>query len=408
ISLLWLGAAITLMGCTTTRSMAGMDPQDYAEQPEGPGVSFNVFYQSLSPYGSWISYPQYGQVWIPNAGRGFEPYSTNGHWVYSEYGWTWVSDYSWGWAPFHYGRWLFDNQYGWVWVPGEQWAPAWVAWRNSPQYYGWAPLGPGININVNFNIPANRWVFVPRHYFGGNRAHYYYVPRARNTTIINNTTIIRNVNVYQNNRFYAGPTRRDVQSATRRTVRPVRVSDATRPGETRVTGRQLSMYRPGVTRTSSGSNRSSVAPSRETPATSRPAVRSSEQNNRNASGQRPAENNRSTVRPEPQHRVSPSDTRTPVQRVSPQNDRKVTPPPASRAPASRQMAPEQRPVQRPAQKAPVRSRPQSNSRASVQRPSARVQQSNSRTVRPAPRASSVQHDNNARASSSRRSSPRGR
>ncbi|MGC1389534.1 MAG: DUF6600 domain-containing protein [Bacteroidales bacterium] len=68
-------------------------------------VSFQVFYDQLSPYGDWVNYPNWGYVWIPDAGPDFVPYSTNGHWILTDFGWTWMSDYSWGWAPFHYGGW---------------------------------------------------------------------------------------------------------------------------------------------------------------------------------------------------------------------------------------------------------------------------------------------------------------
>ena len=106
-------------------------------------VSFQFFYDNLSPYGTWISYPQYGYVWRPGVGRGFHPYRTRGHWVWSdEYEWIWVSDYSWGWAPFHYGRWHYDPYYGWLWVPDYDWAPAWVVWGDYGGYYCWAPVGP--------------------------------------------------------------------------------------------------------------------------------------------------------------------------------------------------------------------------------------------------------------------------
>src|SRR5258706_1231253 len=78
-------------------------------------VSFQLFYDDLSPYGSWMSYSGYGYVWRPHVGRGFHPYRTSGHWVWSDdYEWVWVSDYSWGWAPFHYGRWHYDPYYGWL------------------------------------------------------------------------------------------------------------------------------------------------------------------------------------------------------------------------------------------------------------------------------------------------------
>lgn len=238
-------AVIAFMsGCAGYQSVAGTQP----EYQGGPSISFNDFYSSLSPYGNWINYGNYGQVWIPSTGFGFTPYSTNGHWVLSDYGWTWVSDYSWGWAPFHYGRWLYDDYYGWIWVPGSEWAPAWVAWRNSPDYYGWAPLGPGINININIGIPASSWVFVRRHYFGSPYAYRYYEPRSRNVTIINNTTIINNVNVYNNQRYFSGPSRRDVQMATNRSIRPVRIFNSNEAGVTRVSNNQLNIYRPSVER----------------------------------------------------------------------------------------------------------------------------------------------------------------
>ena len=98
---------------------------------QGGYISDQEFYDGLAPYGTWVSDPQYGNVWIPDADQDFRPYATRGHWVITDYGNTWVSDYEWGWAPFHYGRWEFDDFYNnWIWIPGYEWAPAWVSWRN--------------------------------------------------------------------------------------------------------------------------------------------------------------------------------------------------------------------------------------------------------------------------------------
>jgi hypothetical protein len=55
-------------------------------------VSFQVFYDNLSPYGYWVDNPDYGYVWVPNVSSGFTPYSTNGYWIFTEDGWTWVSN----------------------------------------------------------------------------------------------------------------------------------------------------------------------------------------------------------------------------------------------------------------------------------------------------------------------------
>ncbi len=175
-------------------------------------VDYNTFRDQLTPYGNWVDYPGYGNVWVCNI-PGFRPYYTGGHWAYTRFGWTWASDYNWGWAPFHYGRWAFDNAYGWLWVPGYTWGPAWVSWRTGGNYYGWAPLSPGlsIGINVGVGIPDNNWVFLPHRYMGNRRMNPYYINNRQNPVIIHNTTIINNTNVYGNNRYYTGPDRRDVE-----------------------------------------------------------------------------------------------------------------------------------------------------------------------------------------------------
>jgi len=59
---------------------------------EGGYVSYQEFYDELDPYGTWVNDPQYGNVWIPDAGDDFRPYATRGHWVVTDYGNTWVSD----------------------------------------------------------------------------------------------------------------------------------------------------------------------------------------------------------------------------------------------------------------------------------------------------------------------------
>ena len=76
----------------------------FAQYNPDEEVSYQTFYDELSPHGRWVEYPGQGYVWVPDAEEDFQPYSTNGHWVWSDdYEWMWVSDYEWGWAPFHYG-----------------------------------------------------------------------------------------------------------------------------------------------------------------------------------------------------------------------------------------------------------------------------------------------------------------
>jgi hypothetical protein len=109
-----------------------------------PAVSFDYFQQQLSPYGAWVNVPGYGECWQPyGVAYGWRPYYDNGYWVYTDAGLYWQSSYAWGAIPFHYGRWAYVGGYGWVWAPAYEYGPAWVFWRNSGDYAGWAPLPYG-------------------------------------------------------------------------------------------------------------------------------------------------------------------------------------------------------------------------------------------------------------------------
>lgn len=226
----------------------GSSFQNKASAQYRDDISYQTFYDELSPYGRWIEYPGYGYVWNPSEGPDFRPYSTNGHWVYSDdYEWTWVSDYDWGWAPFHYGRWFNDPYYGWLWVPGYEWSPAWVAWRHGGDYYGWAPIRPGINITISFggySPPDFYWSFAPRRYITSRNIYNHCLDYRRNVTIINHTTIINNYN-YDRNVFRTGPRRMDVERYTGR-ISPVRFRESQRPGRTIFRDNEVNIYRPAI------------------------------------------------------------------------------------------------------------------------------------------------------------------
>ncbi len=233
------------------------DDNDNYNDDRRADVDIDVFYNELSPYGTWVNSPTYGRAWVYNE-AGFRPYQTGGHWAYSNYGWTWVSNYRWGWAPFHYGRWVSDPYHGWMWVPGYTWGPAWVAWRSGGGYYGWAPLAPsmGVNVGVSFGyggISANLWMFAPSRYITSPYVGRYCMPARRNTTIIHNTTIINNYNTYNNRRYVSGPSRVEVERNTRQRVNVVQVNNASRPGQTRLNNNRLEMYRPNAIKKNSAS-----------------------------------------------------------------------------------------------------------------------------------------------------------
>jgi hypothetical protein len=233
------------------------DQQMYASQQQ----TDQVFYDELSPYGNWIDYPDYGYVWQPDVNADFRPYATAGNWVYTDYGWTWVSDYSWGWAPFHYGRWFYDGGYGWLWTPGQQWAPAWVTWGQSGDYYGWAAIPPGADMNGGWQPHNEDWNFVPAQNITRTNVYNYAVRNSYN--VVNNTRIINNINTYtaadaRNGRVVAynrGPRVNDVESVTNNRIQPVRVNGSARPGQS-FTNNQLNVYRPDIkSGNASGNNR---------------------------------------------------------------------------------------------------------------------------------------------------------
>ena len=293
-----------------------------------PYVSFQVFYDQLSPYGQWADYPNYGYVWIPDAGPDFVPYSTRGHWIMTDYGWTWVSDYNWGWAPFHYGRWNYDNSYGWFWVPGNEWGPAWVTWRRADSYYGWAPMEPGISISVSFgreyDSHNDHWIFVRDRDIDRSDINRYYVNRTDHDRIIKNSTVINNTYVdnRRNATYVSGPGREDVQKVTGRRVSSVAIQENDKPGQDLNNG-QLRIYRPQVTK--SNDNQQKPAPTRIVKLND--VKRSSEKNVANPQrNENPANNNKqgkkpNTVNPQ-NNKAKPSQQRN----ANPsQNNKRVQP-----------------------------------------------------------------------------------
>lgn len=165
-------------------------------------VSFQSFYDVLSPMGEWIQITRedidedlsdgegegryfayyydeddFLYIWKPQVSVDWKPYS-NGKWEYTDHGWLWISNDKWGNSTYNYGRWWNSPKYGWVWLPGYTWAPAWVRWKVSgdDKYIGWVPLTPkakwksesGISEkNYNYTNKDADWVFVETGNFAG-------------------------------------------------------------------------------------------------------------------------------------------------------------------------------------------------------------------------------------------------
>ncbi|HEY6178382.1 MAG TPA: DUF6600 domain-containing protein, partial [Kofleriaceae bacterium] len=144
--------------------------------------SVDVFYDQLSPYGTWYDDPTYGWVFTPGDAS-YVPY-TNGRWTNTDYGFTWVSNDPFGWATDHYGRWVWANR--WVWRPDTTWGPAWVQWRQGEGYVGWAPAG----YSDDAYFPEDHWRFVPVNYlFAADTPRY--VIRGNVRPYLSSTFVIR-------------------------------------------------------------------------------------------------------------------------------------------------------------------------------------------------------------------------
>ncbi|HEX5222257.1 MAG TPA: DUF6600 domain-containing protein [Verrucomicrobiae bacterium] len=170
----------------------------YVEPPpleaEPVYASDNYFYDTLSPYGTWVYVPGYGSCWRPTAAicnPGWRPYVDRGRWVYSDCGWYWLSDYTWGATTFHYGRWFNDARFGWCWWPDTVWAPSWVSWRYTSDYCGWAPIPPNcyyrpgfglvytsgsVGASFGFGLGYSSYAFVPWGSFCSPRPYQYCLP----------------------------------------------------------------------------------------------------------------------------------------------------------------------------------------------------------------------------------------
>lgn len=200
-----------------------------------PTASYSTFYNGLEPHGVWRETSTYGYVFQPREAersRTWRPY-TNGRWVYTDAGWTWVSEEPFGWATYHYGRWTRLRNIGWVWVPGEEWAPAWVSWRKSNDYVGWAPLPPEARFDRRsgihnwadnyYDIGPEQYSFVPTNQFGAQRVETALVPAERNVTIVNETTNVTSITYNNTIIVNQGPSYDELRARTQRPIERFRL-----------------------------------------------------------------------------------------------------------------------------------------------------------------------------------------
>jgi len=227
--------------------------------------------EDLDNYGTWSEVPDYGQVWTPNQGPGWVPYSS-GRWVWEPYyGWTWVSYEPWGWAPYHYGRWFVWGG-NWAWWPGPVvaypayypvWAPAYVS------FFGWGGGGWGFGVGFGFGWGFGHIGWLPcgpgdwyHPWWGrwGGRFNTFNVTNIHNTTIVNN---------YHNGFGPLGPRGEHSFSNVNEAFRNDRVRsglvsmDSNRFGREGVSGHQQPMSESAFRQASMVSGKMPISPSRD-------------------------------------------------------------------------------------------------------------------------------------------------
>ncbi|HEU0061235.1 MAG TPA: DUF6600 domain-containing protein [Hyphomicrobiaceae bacterium] len=223
-------------------------------------VDIDLFYEQLEPYGQWFEHPVWGTVWRPRVDADWRPYA-HGMWVYTDdFGWYWEAEEPWGWAPFHYGRWLIDENGAWIWIPDTEWGPAWVAWRGSDDYVGWAPLPPDAHWGAGgdllfdtgfYSAPRYHsvWCFVRPHQLILPGLHRYLVPRRQANQVFRSSHPFRAHRKFEGRFVNAGF---DVKRFERMTGRPVvrmRIKAVDSPQASslpraRAQGAEISVYKP--------------------------------------------------------------------------------------------------------------------------------------------------------------------
>ncbi|PYL55399.1 MAG: hypothetical protein DMF29_02730 [Verrucomicrobia bacterium] len=220
-----------------SREQSEPEPVTRARPVSGarPASGYSTFYTKLEPHGAWLETSDYGYVWQPReaeSSRTWRPY-TNGRWIYTDAGWTWISEEPFGWATYHYGRWTRLRGIGWVWVPGNEWAPAWVSWRKSSDYVGWAPLPPEARFDQRtgihnwsdnyYDIGPDQYCFVATREFGAQRAESTILPAERNVTFVNQTTNVTNITYKNTTIVNEGPNFDEMRAQSREPVQRFRL-----------------------------------------------------------------------------------------------------------------------------------------------------------------------------------------
>jgi hypothetical protein len=154
---------------------------------------------------------------------------------------------------------------GWIWTPATVWGPAWVSWRYSEGYCGWAPLppeafwAPGIGLTFrgrhvsatfDFGLGFHHYAFVSIGSFCDPHPYRHLVPRTQVVNVYRNTTVVNNYTVVNNTVINRGVGRETIARHSQAEIRQVKVQPASfatgadRASRLERRGNDLVAYRP--------------------------------------------------------------------------------------------------------------------------------------------------------------------
>jgi len=118
-------------------------------------------------------------------------------------------------------------------VPGDEWAPAWVSWRKSNDYVGWAPLPSEARFDRRagihnwadnyYDIGPDQYCFVPTNQFGARRIETAVIPVQRNVTIVNETTNVTNLTYSNTTVVNQGPSYDELRARSQQPIERLRL-----------------------------------------------------------------------------------------------------------------------------------------------------------------------------------------
>lgn len=238
-------------------------------------VSFQSFYDVLSPMGEWIQITKddidedlsdgEGQsfsarsedevlfIWKPDTEKDWKPYSV-GKWEYTDHGWLWVSGDNWGNSTYNYGRWWNSPKFGWVWLPGYTWAPAWVKFKvsNDDNYISWVALTPkakwdsekGITgDNYRYSNKASDWVVVDNMTFTGDISTSKLQPEVKVNSILSDSREITDIRTSEDMIITGGPDVNRIEEKTGKKMKRKRLRFGRDKGKTIIGNDDVTVFK---------------------------------------------------------------------------------------------------------------------------------------------------------------------